>query len=234
MARRARMIIPGAPHHVTQRGNRREPIFLQPGDEVVYLSLMSQQLRRYGVACWSYCLMPNHVHFILTPTDETGLARAVGEAHRRYTGFIGARGGWTGHLFQARFGSVAMDEDHLMAALRYVPLNPVRAGLVAHASDWPWSSARAHIAGQDTPHVTVAPALTRIPDFAAFLGADEVGRDRWDAVLKAELIGRPVGARPWLEQMERQLGRTLMPQRRGRKPRQAVDERAGAALDLLP
>jgi putative transposase len=111
------MIIPGTPHHVTQRGNRREPIFLQPGDEAVYLGLMSQQLRRYGVACWSYCLMPNHVHFILTPTDETGLARAVGEAHRRYTGFIGARGGWTGHLFQACFVSVAMDGDHLMAAL---------------------------------------------------------------------------------------------------------------------
>jgi putative transposase len=227
MARRARMIIPGTPHHVTQRGNRREPIFLEPGDEAVYLGLMSQQLRRCGVACWSYCLMPNHVHFILTPTDETGLARAVGEAHRRYTGFIGARGQWTGHLFQARFGSVAMDEDHLTAALRYVPLNPVRAGLVAHAPDWPWSSARAHIAGQDTPHVTVAPALTRIPDFAAFLGDDEVGGERWETVLKAELIGRPVGARPWLEQMERQLGRTLTPQRRGRKPRKVADEPLG-------
>jgi putative transposase len=227
------MIIPGAPHHVTQRGNRREPIFLQPGDEAVYLGLMSQQLRRYGVACWSYCLMPNHVHFILTPTDETGLARAVGEAHRRYTGFIGARGQWTGHLFQARFASAAMDEDHLMAALRYVPLNPVRAGLVARASDWPWSSARAHIAGQDTPDVTVAPALTRILDFAAFLSTDEVDGERWETVLKAEQIGRPVGAKPWLEQMERQLGRTLTPQRRGRKPRQAVDESARPDLDLL-
>jgi putative transposase len=78
------MIIPGAPHHVTQRGNRREPIFLEPGDEVIYLDLMSERLKRHGVACWAYCLMPNHVHFILAPGDETGLARAVGEAHRRY------------------------------------------------------------------------------------------------------------------------------------------------------
>ncbi len=120
MARQARMIIPGVPHHVTQRGNRRERIFLEPGDEAIYLELMRTRLERHGVACWAYCLMPNHVHFILTPTDETGLARAIGEAHRRYAAFVGARGGWTGHLFQARFGSAAMDEDHLMAAFRYV------------------------------------------------------------------------------------------------------------------
>jgi putative transposase len=106
---------------------------------------------------------------------------------------------------------------------RYVPLNPVRAGLVVKATDWPWSSARAQIAGQDTPNVTVAPAVTRIPDFAAFLGDDEVGGERWETVLKAEQIGRPVGARPWLEQMERQLGRSLMPRRRGRKPRRNAD-----------
>jgi putative transposase len=76
---------------------------------------------------------------ILTPSDETGLARAIGEAHRRYTAFVGARAGWTGHLFQGRFGSVAMDEDHLMAAFRYVALNPVKAGLVAAADVTPVS-----------------------------------------------------------------------------------------------
>ncbi len=110
MARVSRMIIPGVPHHVTQRGNRREPIFFEPGDQTVYLDLMAAQLERRGVTSWGYCLMPNHVHFILVPRDETGLARAVGEAHRRYTAFVGARGQWTGHLFQGRFGSVAMDE----------------------------------------------------------------------------------------------------------------------------
>ena len=93
MARQARTIVPGVAHHVTQRGNRREAIFLQPGDEAVYLDLMSTQLRRRDVACWAYCLRPNHVHLILTPEDGTGLALAVGEAHRRYTAFIGARGG---------------------------------------------------------------------------------------------------------------------------------------------
>ena len=169
---------------------------------------MTAQLKRHAVDCWAYCLMPNHVHFILTPSDESGLARAVGEAHRRYTAFICARGRWTGHLFQARFGSVAMDEDHLMAAFRYVALNPVKAKLVSKAEDWPWSSARAHIAGVDSAHATIAPALDRIGNFAAFL-TDAPADDAIWAILKAERVGRPVGAKAWIERLEAESGKTL-------------------------
>jgi putative transposase len=219
MARLARMIIPGVPHHVTQRGNRREPIFFEPGDERVYLDLMAAQLRRHRVECWAYCLMPNHVHFILTPSDDIGLARAVGEAHRRYTAFIGARGRWNGHLFQGRFASVAMDEDHLMAAFRYVALNPAEAGLVSRAQDWPWSSTTAHIARADTAYVTVAPGLERISDFAAFIEAAPTSDSQWTQLLKAELIGRPVGAKAWIQQLEAAHGKTFLPQKRGPKPR---------------
>jgi len=219
MARLARMIIPGVPHHVTQRGNRRERIFFEPGDEQVYLDLMAPQLRRHGVECWAYCLMPNHVHFVLTPSDETGLARAVGEAHRRYTAFIGARGRWTGHLFQGRFASVAMDEDYLMAAFRYIALNPVKANLVSRAEDWPWSSMTAHITRADTAHVKVAPGLERITDFAAFVEAAPQSDTQWSNVLKAELIGRPVGAKEWIAQLEAAHGKTFMPQKRGPKPK---------------
>ena len=224
MARLSRMIIPGVPHHVIQRGNRRAPIFFEPGDETIYLDLLAAQLERKGVACWAYCLMPNHVHLILTPSDETGLARAVGEAHRRYTAFVGARGRWTGHLFPGRFGSAAMDEDHLMAAFRYIALNPVRAGLVERAADWPWSSTRAHIARQSTAHVSVEPAFSRIDDFAAFLGEAPHSEAQWSQVLKAELIGRPVGAKAWVEQLERQHGKVFSPQRRGPKPKRVKDE----------
>jgi putative transposase len=219
MARLARMIIPGVPHHVTQRGNRRERIFFEPGDERVYLDLLTVQLKRHSVECWAYCLMPNHVHFILTPSDEAGLARAVGEAHRRYTAFVGARGRWTGHLFQGRFGSVAMDEDHLIAAFRYVALNPVKAGLVARAQDWPWSSTAAHISRSDTAYVTVAPSLERIADFAAFIEAAPQADGLWSDVLKAELIGRPVGAREWIEQLEVAHGKAFLRQKRGPKPK---------------
>src|ERR1700723_2730985 len=101
--------------------------------------------------------MPNHVHLILNPRQADGLGRAVGEAHRRYTNFINARGRWSGHLFQSRFASVAMDEAYLVAAARYVPMNPVRARLVAHPRDWPWSSARAHLTGKDDGLVATRP-----------------------------------------------------------------------------
>ena len=219
LTRFARMIIPGVPHHVTQRGNRREPIFFEEGDEHVYLDLLSSQLKRCDVECWAYCLMPNHVHLILTPFDENGLARAVGETHRRYTAFVGARGRWTGHLFQGRFGSVAMDEDHLMAAFRYVALNPVKARLVERAIDWPWSSTGAHIAETDTAYVKVAPALSRIGDFAAFVDVTPNDDPMWSSLLKAEGVGRPVGAKAWVAELEKRHGKTFAPQKRGPKPR---------------
>jgi putative transposase len=225
------MTLPGIPHHVTQRGNRRERIFFEPCDEALYLDLMAGQLRRHSVACWAYCLMPNHVHLILTPEDEPGLARAVGEAHRRYATFVGARGRWSGHLFQARFASVAMDEDHLLAAFRYVALNPVKAGLAASAADWPWSSARAHFAGRGTPHVDVEPALARIDDFAAFVAAEPDDAARWTDVLRAEQIGRPVGAKAWIEGLEKQYGRSFSPAKRGPKPRRTPS--AGETGELL-
>ena len=217
MTRLARLVFPGLPHHVTQRGNRREAIFFEDGDQEIYRDLLAEQTRKAGVEVWAYCLMPNHVHLILTPSTADGLGRAVGEAHRRYTNFINARGRWTGHLFQGRFGSVAMDEDHLMAAFRYVPLNPVKAGLVERPGDWPWSSARAHLARQSTPYVDVEPALSRIDDVAAFLsltGEPHI-EAQWSDVLKAEQIGRPVGAKAWIQQLEQQHQKSFSPRRRG-------------------
>jgi putative transposase len=140
MARLARIVIPGHPHHVTQRGNRRQPIFFEPSDYALYRDLLAEHCRKANVEVWAYCLMPNHVHLVLTPQTANGLARALGETHRRYTGFVNARSRSTGHLFQGRFGSVVMDDAHFVAAARYVALNPVRAKLVARAQDWAWSS----------------------------------------------------------------------------------------------
>src|SRR5271170_6743949 len=148
MTRLARMVVAGLPHHVTQRGNRREAIFFEDGDHEVYRDLLTEQTRKARVEVWAYCLMPNHVHLILTPTRADGLGLAVGEAHRRYTNFINARGRWTGHLFQSRFASVVLDDDHFVRAVRYVSLNPVRARLVDSPEQWPWSSVRAHLAAK--------------------------------------------------------------------------------------
>jgi putative transposase len=208
MARLARVIAPGLPHHVTQRGHRREPIFFEDGDQDVYRDLLAAQTARRGVEVWAYCLMPNHVHLILTPGDVAGIGLAVGEAHRRYTNFINARGRWTGHLFQSRFASVVMDEDHLIAAARYVPMNPVRAGLVARAQDWPWSSAGAHLAGRDDGLVVTQPLLDRIEDFAAFLAEGEVA-EASVALRAAETTGRPLGNQAFIQDLERILGRRL-------------------------
>ena len=96
MARLTRVVVPDLPHHVTQRGNRREPIFFEDGDQYIYRDLLSEQAFSACVAVWAYCLMPNHVHLILVPMDKAGLGRAVGEAHRRYTNFINARGALDG------------------------------------------------------------------------------------------------------------------------------------------
>lgn len=119
MARLARLVIPGLPHHVTQRGNRRQQTFFNDGDYAAYIELMAQWCREEGVEIWSYCLMPNHVHLIAVPKTEDGLRRAIGESHRSYTRRINFREQWRGYLWQGRFASFIMDEPYLLAAARY-------------------------------------------------------------------------------------------------------------------
>ncbi|HEX5259630.1 MAG TPA: transposase [Sphingomicrobium sp.] len=221
MARLPRLVLPGVPYHVTQRGNRRQPTFFEDGDYELYRDLLAQAARRADAAIWSYCLMPNHVHVIVVPADEDGLRRTFADAHRRYTGFINARHRWTGHLWQGRYGAVAMDEQHLMAAARYVALNPVRARLVERAADWPWSSARAHLAGEDDELVEVRPLLERYGDFTAFLSGGEDAQAA-HALRNAETTGRPVGSAEWVGEIERRSGRVLSPRKRGPKPRTAA------------
>ena len=170
MARLARLVIPGLPHHVTQRGNRRQPTFFNNGDYAAYLELMADWCREQGVEIRSYCLMPNHVHLIAVPKTADGLRRAIGEAHRRYTRRVNFREQWRGYLWQGRFASFLVDEPHLLAAARYVELNPVRAKLVERARQWPWSSAKVHLSGRDDRLVKVAPLLAMVGDWKAFCG----------------------------------------------------------------
>ncbi len=219
MARLPRLVLPGLPHHVTQRGNRREQTFFEDGDYALYLDLLAEAATRSHVEIWGYCLMPNHVHVIAVPQDADGLSRAFRHVHRHYTGYVNARQRWTGHLWQGRFSSVAMDEAHCVTALRYVSLNPVRARLVRRPEDWPWSSVRAHLAGASDAFVNTAPALERVGDFAAFLGEDFDEALSYAALRKAEGVGRPVGSREWLEDMEGRTGLSLIPGKRGPKPR---------------
>jgi putative transposase len=219
MARLARLVLPGVPYHVTQRGNRRQQTFFEDGDYALYRDLLGEAARRAEASVWAYCLMPNHVHLIIVPSDEDGLRRTFADAHRRYTGFINARHRWTGHLWQGRFGAVAMDEQHLAAAARYVALNPVRARLVDRAEQWRWSSVAAHLAGEDDELVEVAPLLDRYGDFGTFLGGEE-DQQATRKLRSAETTGRPAGSAEWLAELEERSGRTLAPQKRGPKPRE--------------
>jgi len=226
MARLARLVVPGLPHHITQRGNRRERVFFEDGDYRAYLALIATAARKSGTEIWAYCLMPNHVHFIMAPSAEDGLRQTFAEAHRRYTGRINARFKQTGHLWQGRFSSVVMDEPHFVAAARYVPMNPVRAGITARAADWPWSSVHAHLAGRDDAVVTVAPVLDRVDDFAAFLDED-ADQSAIDALRLAKSTGRPVGAAEWIARLEAETSRVLAPEKRGPKPRARAAEDQG-------
>jgi putative transposase len=110
--------------------------------------------------------MPNHVHIIAVPSHTDGLRSLLAETHRKYTNFINWRHKWTGHLWQGRFGSVAMDDDHLATAIQYVCLNPVRAGLVKSARDWPFSSTNAYLTGVTDGVTSVGPVLERFPNIS--------------------------------------------------------------------
>jgi len=216
MARIARVVIPGIPHHITQRGNRRMQTFFCDDDYQEYMSMMSASCRRYEVDVWAYCLMPNHVHFIAVPKHSDSFRHAIGEAHRRYTRHVNFREKWKGHLWQERFASYPMSENHLLAAARYIELNPVRAGIAKEPWYYKWSSAGAHVRGCDDNLVHVLPLLEIVEDWRGFIGEDvsteEMGRFRLH-----ERTGRPLGDKAFLERVEGLVSRVLRRQKPGPK-----------------
>jgi putative transposase len=217
MARLARVVIPGRPHLVTQRGNGGARTFFGDDDYALYRDLLGKHCRAADVEVWAWCLMPNHVHLIMVPSDADGLRRALSRVHRIYAGVVQARRKRSGHFWQGRFGAVVMDEQYLAAALRYVSLNPVRARLVGRAQDWRWSSTRAHLRGRDDGLTALAPIKERFPRFADLL-ASAPDDDLFERLRAAESIGRPLGDDRFLARLERRTGRSLKPGKRGPKP----------------
>ncbi len=213
MPRLARVVAPGHPHHVTQRGNRRHETFFGDDDYRLYISLMAEWCERRGVEIWAWCLMPNHVHLIAVPETAEALPRAVGEAHRRYSRAVNMRKGWCGHLWQGRFASYVMDEKHLLAAVPYVELNPVRAGLAASAEEWQWSSARAHLGLGSDPLTAEAEVLRMAGDWREFLEKPLTEAERVK-IAGHERTGKPLGTDEFVERMEKTLGRPLKSRKR--------------------
>ncbi len=215
MPRIARIIAPGIPHHITQRGNRRMETFFRDEDYQAYLALMAEWCRKLNVAIWAYCLMPNHVHLIAVPESEEGLRQAIGEAHRRYSVMINRRQKWTGHLWQGRFSSFPMDETYLLAATKYIEMNPVRACLAPDPYSWRWSSASAHAEGKDDLLVKVSPLLEMVGEWRQFL-ADADGEDT-EKIRRHERTGRALGTDSFLDSLENVLQRPVKPLKAGRK-----------------
>jgi putative transposase len=211
----ARIVVPGYPHHVTQRGNRRQQVFFCEGDHQLYKKLLANACKSAQCEIWAYCLMPNHVHLVVVPQSEDGLRKLFAEAHRRYTRFINEREEWRGHLWQERFHSFVMDENHLIAAVRYVEQNPVVARLCERAEDWRWSSAHAHIVQRDDELVTVRPMLERVQGWREYLQQEsDVDIDK---LKLASRTGRPMGNDLFLSLIEEKTGIDPRVKRAGRK-----------------
>jgi len=221
VARLPRFVAPGVAHHVTQRGNHRQEVFFDDEDRRVYLAALAENAAKYGARLLGYCLMSNHVHAIAVPEGEESLAKAFGRAHADYARWLHVRHRQTGHLWQNRFYSCALDAGYCWAALRYVEQNPVRVGLVAEAWSWPWSSAKTHIAPDANDPLVDLAAWRACWNPQSWQRALAVGVR--DALLEERLrqatkTGRPFGAAGFAESMERIAGRPLVPSKRGRKP----------------
>jgi putative transposase len=217
MPRVARIVIPDYPHHITQRGCRRQRTFFDDSDYLAYLGLLRSLKDEAGVDVLAYCLMPNHVHLVAIPRDKHSLAKLFGVAHHRYARRVNSNHDWRGHLWQERFYSFVMDEDHFLAAVRYVELNPVRAGLSDRPDGWRWSSVHAHLGNVSDPLVATAPTLEQISDWQRFLSQD-CPVDQFDDIRKHTRTGRPAGDEEFIRELEGVTGRRLRPRKPGPKP----------------
>jgi len=215
----ARVVCPGFPHHITQRGVRRFNVFLDDEDHVLYQQLLDHYARRHGLGIATYCLMTNHVHIIGIPENPDAIAKALGDCHGIYAGEFNRKYSKSGHLWQLRPYSCVLDEAHAWAAVRYVERNPVRAGMVARAEDYLWSSARVHCGlATDALLTTAWPDTTSIFDWSAWLSANpDVAFEH--RIRARTYTGRPCGSEEFVRKIEAMTGRRLAPGKPGRKPK---------------
>jgi putative transposase len=237
MPRRPRVIVPGVAHHVTQRGNNHEPVFHCADNRRYYLDILARHATHYGARILGYCLMTNHVHLIAVPERENSLALTLGRTHSEYALALNHTRDRSGHVWQNRFFSCLMDGAHALRALRYVELNPVRAGLAAAPCDWPWSSARAHAIGHVADpvlHYNWADYFGQwnYSEWQEILSAGMAGGE-CDSVRRATYTGEPLGSPEFITALERRVGRRLRVLGRGRphkKPEAAEQAAAQAGL----
>lgn len=219
MPRLPRLIIPGVAHHLTQRGNRRQIVFFSDSDKRLYLKLLADSLAGSRIRLLAYCLMSNHVHLVAVPEEKAEFASALGELHRKYTTIINIREKWRGHLWQGRFWSFPLDDECLYRAVRYIERNPVRAGIVRRAGQYPWSSARGHLGECDDPLLAKMAAPLH-ENWAAYLAEPEE-QEFGDLIHRNQRSGRPMGSDEFVSRLEAATGLVLRKRRPG--PKSAKD-----------
>jgi putative transposase len=220
----SRAVLVGVAHHVTQRGLNRQKIFSEQRDLEVYLTLIRSHAQRFGADLLGYCLMPNHTHWVVIPQQPDSLARTFGEAHGRFAAYANAKLDRCGHFWQNRFFSCALDRSHLWTALRYVERNPVRAGLVGHASEFRWSSAAAHMDVISMPKWLLAEPMRSTftaEQWDLYVKADTLGEAELE-LRKSTYTGRPAGSPDFIGWAESSLGRKLGALAGGRPRKSAI------------
>ena len=218
MPRIARIVAPGHPYHVTQRGNYRQAVFRNDEDRSQYLSWVNEYSRKFHLSVWAYCLMDNHVHFIVQPREEVSLAKGVQRGPYAVCSIFQQREEASGHLWQGRFYSCLLDEPYHMAAMRYVERNPVRAKMVNRPWQWKWSSAATHI-GETDEMVNVIKIKESVgvsmESWRGHIDSDDNTPDV-EAIRRHTMTGRPLGRDGFIGELSRKLGRVIRVLQRGR------------------
>jgi putative transposase len=221
MPRRARSVFAGIPHHVTQRGNRKENVFFGNQDRKLYLRWLSEYCCRHEVEVLAYCLMTNHVHLVMVPSTKDGLKLTLKPLHIRYAQYVNKNQGWNGRLWQGRFFSSPMDESYTWWAIKYVELNPVRAGMVEKAEDYPWSSAAPHCGLRQDNVITSSTIWNRkfktIENWSNWLssGIEQETEEQLRAYVRK---GLPCGSPSFIQSLEKIVGHSLKVKPLGRPP----------------
>ena len=218
MPRSARIVVPDCPHHVTQRGNNRQDVFFVDSDRQVYLEYLLDACEMYGLRIDGYCLLTNHIHLIATPEYETSLGDAMKRTNQLYAQYVNRMHRRSGHLWQDRFFSCVLDQDHFQRALVYVERNPVRARLVRKAWRWRWSSAPAHCGMEKESDLLDIASWKKHISFARWKRRLERPDDeKWISRLRLSTSrGRVLGSDAFIAKLERMLGRRIRPMPVGR------------------
>ena len=233
MARLPRYFVKDQPQHIIQRGNNRQPIFAADADYRFYLECLQAAAEHQGLAIHSYVLMTNHAHLLVTPETDHSIGKTLQSLGRRYVQYFNYTYGRTGTLWEGRYKATLIDSDrYFLTCMRYIELNPVRAGMVKHPGDYAWSSYAANAWGADNALVTPHPTYRQLGLWHADrqsayrqLFRAEISVNELEGIRQATNTGWVLGNDRFREKIEYLSGRRSSPKPRGRPRKEKVDEK---------